>query len=84
VKLLKYERIRRGLAQESVGIAARIDQSALAQIELGHYIPGPRVLGRLAAVLGVPSHVLLEEVEIVQPETRPSYATTGRSVGAGR
>lgn len=65
---LKYERVFQGLSQEALGLAARIDQSELAQIELGRYRAGPRVLGRLAAVLGVPADELLKTVAIAKPE----------------
>lgn len=82
---LKYERVMRGLSQEFLGIAAHVDQSALAQIELGHYYPGRKVLGRLAAVLGVPADELLKTVSINgEPIRRRRRDARGRYVRAER
>lgn len=67
---LKYERLRRSLSQSALGIAARVDASAISQMEIGHYDAGPRVLRRLAAVLHVPADELLKPVAIAKPEMR--------------
>ena len=82
---LKYERVRRGLSQTSLGIAARVDQSAIAQIELGTYYPGREILGRLAAALGVPADGLLKTVSINgEPIRRRPRDARGRYVRARR
>ena len=71
---LKYERLRRGLSQETLGIAARVDQSTIAQMELGRYFPTAIVLDRLARVLDVPGDQLLKPVEIIKPELQTEAA----------
>lgn len=67
---LKYERIRGGLSQYALGLAAHIDQSDLAKMELGRYIPGRDLLDRLAAVLQVPADALLNTVVLGKPRSR--------------
>jgi transcriptional regulator with XRE-family HTH domain len=75
---LKYERLRRGLPQSAFAIAAHIDQSDLAKIELGHYIPGRVVLGKLAHMLGLPADVLLKPISIAKPEHERPRDAAGR------
>ncbi len=66
---LKYERIRRGLSQEAVGVlAGRLSQSDIGLIEAGQRIPTPKVLARLAAVFDLPADVLLKPIRIVEEE----------------
>jgi transcriptional regulator with XRE-family HTH domain len=77
---LKYERVRRDLSQDSLGAAAHVPQSDLAQVELGRYHPSREALRRLAAVLGVPSDELLKPVSIAKPEE----THTRRRDSAGR
>ena len=64
MKRLQYERLQRGVSQESLARAARLHQTHVSQIERGVWVPGPIVLERLAAVLGVPADELLKPVAI--------------------
>jgi transcriptional regulator with XRE-family HTH domain len=85
VNRLKYERVLGRLSQTSLGIAARVDQSAIAQMELGSYYPGRQVLERLAVVLGVPADELLKTVSINgEPIRRRARDAAGRYVKATR
>ena len=57
---LKQERKRLRISQDTLGRAANIPQSDLAQVELGNYVPPDAVLERLAAVLHIPVDELLK------------------------
>lgn len=65
---LRFERLERGWSQHKVGVIARVNQSTLAQIELGNLKPSPAVLARLASVFRVPPSALLEPVAIADTE----------------
>ena len=72
---LKYERLRRGIRQVDLALAARVHQGDLGKIERGQYVPpvGSVVLARLARVLDTPVDELLKPVEMIQaaPELPP-------------
>lgn len=63
---LKHERLRRGLTQDTVGVAARISQPTVALIEKGRLIPTAAQLDRLAAIFHISHDALLKPVEIVE------------------
>lgn len=67
---LKYERLARGLSQQTVGIVARVHQPTLALIENERLTPSPAVLGRLARTFGLPPASLLEPVTLADSEAR--------------
>jgi transcriptional regulator with XRE-family HTH domain len=71
VNLLKYQRVHLELSQESLARAAYLDQSDIAKMEAGTYVPGIKLLRRLAAVLGVPADALLKPVSINSPRRLP-------------
>lgn len=61
---LKFERLRRGLSQEAVGRAARVDRADLSRIEAGiDQVAGAR-LRRIAAALELTPETALELVEV--------------------
>ena len=63
---LKFERTNQKLSQTHVGIAARIPQPEVSQIERGRLTPTPEQLQRLAAVFGVKPDDLLRDVAMLE------------------
>ena len=64
---VKYERVRRGLSQDTLAVlAGRLSQPDIGLIENGRLIPTTAQLERLAAIFGVPPDALLLPVEVVE------------------
>jgi transcriptional regulator with XRE-family HTH domain len=65
---LRDARGRRGLSLQAAGDAAQISTGYLHKLEAGRVgSPSPRVLQRLAGVLGVPYWTLMEEAGYLAP-----------------
>ena len=65
----KYERLRRGCSQRTLGIAAHIAPYTVGLIEIGRLQPLPDQLQRLSNVFNVPSGELLKEVTILEEQS---------------
>ena len=65
VKLLgvnvRHHRKLKGMSQERLALDAGMERSYVSDLERGMRNPSVRALGRLAAALGVPPAVLLED-----------------------
>ncbi len=60
---LEHERKARKMSQAALGLATKMTQPMISQIERGRLVPTPEELGRLAACLGVPQDELLTNAE---------------------
>lgn len=67
---LKFERIRRGLSQTTLGVVCRVHQPTLARIENRRREPTPAQRLRLAVVLSIPPKELLKPAQIIDERTR--------------
>ncbi len=68
---LRDARGRRGLSLQAAGDAAQISTGYLHKLEAGRVgSPSPRVLQRLAGVLGVPYWTLMEQAGYLEPRLR--------------
>lgn len=67
---LRFERLQRGLSQQTVGVLARVHQPTLALIENERMKPSPAVLARLSSVFNVPADALLKPVTLAESEER--------------
>ena len=71
---LKVLREWRGLSQEELAKKAGTTKGYISQIETRHRKPGRRLLFRLARVLEVPPHMLLEEEKEGEDEEKTGLA----------
>jgi ribosome-binding protein aMBF1 (putative translation factor) len=77
---ITYERLRRPLSQEKLGVMVRLRQPDIGLIEHGRLIPTPQRMAQFDAIFGIPGDFLLRPVKIIeeekhQPSTRPRNAT---------
>ena len=74
---LKYERVKRGWSQATLGTLSHHTQSAICLFELGRLIPAEDDLKRLAYALDIhPPHVLLKPVLVHDPEETTAEPVT--------
>jgi len=92
---LRQARAARGLSLEAASRAAKISQGYLHKLEAGRVEnPSPRVLHRLAEVLGVPYRRLMELADYVwpadaagrapEPQEEPMSAASGTEPATNR
>ena len=74
-EVVRAKRTEIGLSQEALALAAEIDRTYVSQVERGIANPSLLILYRLASVLGVEMHSLLQpEIERTPHRRRSSQA----------
>ena len=73
-KEIQAERDKQGISLRLLSEMTGIDRGYLSQIELGNKTPGPRVLERIANVLGIKRNVLLKHINLLKMDFLPSLA----------
>lgn len=63
---MKYERRQRRLSQHRLALAAELNQPYISLIECGRLVPTDDERTRIARVLEIAPHELLQEVVIVE------------------
>lgn len=70
MRIIRFERLRRGWNQTQLGRRARLSQQSISFIETGRLIPTSDELARLAHAFGLTAAALIRpHVVVVDPET---------------
>lgn len=72
---IRYERLRLHWNQTTLSFRASVSVGDISRIETGRLRPYPSQIERLAAVLGVPSDELLQDVPSDAEEITPTAVT---------
>lgn len=74
---LQVARALSGWSQEDLGLRCGLKRTYIGALERGEVNPGMDNVDRIAAGLGVPSHVLIQSPELAQPLIYQSLSNKG-------